>query len=250
MSTPEDQGAPAPAVGGPTGFSWQKLASWAGYAIAIMFILLMIVYMTFIPFFVPFIVVFGGVGWWASRGSRVSAIVLGVLAIIFIAMNAPFIIPTLAVPASLIDFVSTAWILLAAITAVVAGFLAFRSQAPSAAPRTFQRVVAGLAVVAVVVSVISSVTYDNATEQEGDLAVTAEDIEFQPESLDAASGTVAVFVTNNDPTLHTFTIDELDVDLDIPANSTARIEFEADAGDYEFYCVPHEEDMKGTFEIQ
>lgn len=251
MSTPEDQSAPAPPVEAQTaGFSWRKLASWAAYAIAILFVLQMVAFMEFIPFFIPFIVVFGVVGWWVGRGGRASAIVLGVLAIIFIVMNLPFIIPALAIPASLVDFIATVWLLLAAITAVVAGFFASRSDAPSAGAGTFRLVVVGVAVLAAVVSVISTVTYDEAARTEGDLALTAEDIEFQPESLDGDSGTVAVFVTNNDPTFHTFTIDELDVHLDIPANTTARIEFDADSGDYEFYCVPHEQDMKGTLQVQ
>lgn len=249
MSTTEDQSA-AP-VRERTVSPWQKLASWGAYAIAIFFILLMVAYLEFIPFFIPFIVIFGGVGWWIGRGSRVAAIVGGVLAIIFIAMNAPFIIPSLAVPASLIDFVSTAWILLAAVTVVVAGFLAFRGTTASPdGPRMFQRIVVGLGVLALVVSVFMTLAYDDAIKRQGDVELTAEAIEFDPEDLEGDSGTVAVFVTNNDPTFHTFTIDDLDVHLDIPANTTARIEFEADPGEYEFYCVPHEQDMKGTLTVR
>lgn len=249
MSTAEDQSA-AP-VGERTVSPWQKLASWGAYAIAISFILLMVAYLEFIPFFVPFIVIFGGVGWWIGRGNRVAAIVGGVLAIIFIAMNAPFIIPSLAVPASLVDFVSTAWIMLAAITVVVAGFIAFRgaTTAPEG-PRTFQRIVLGVGVLALIVSVFMTLAYDDAIKRQGDIELTAEGIEFDPETLDGDSGTVAVFVTNNDPTFHTFTIDDLDVHLDIPANTTARIEFEADPGEYEFYCVPHEQDMEGTLTVR
>lgn len=248
MSTPEGQNAePVEAQTGPS--PWHKLASRAAFAIALTFVLLMVAYMTFIPFFIPFIVIFGSVGWWASRGGRASAIVLGVLAILFVAINAPFLISTLTVPASLIDFVSNAWLLLAAITAIVAGFAAARSAASEGVP-TLQRVVLGLAGVALLVAMIATLTYDEASQQDGDVELAATDIEFDSESLEADSGTIAVFVTNNDPTLHTFTIDELDVDLAIPANTTARVEFEADAGGYTFYCVPHESDMKGTLEVR
>lgn len=249
MATPEEQAAPT-TPDTPAGTTWHKLAAWAMWAVPVIFILLMVVYMEFIGFFIPFIVVFGLVGWWVSRGGRAAPIVVAVLALLFIAMNAPFIIPTLAVPASVVDFVSTAWLVLASITAVIAGIMAFRHAGPTNDARTLQRVVAGLAVVVVLVSVVAMVTYDEATGQEGDLELTAEDIEFKEESLDADSGTVAVLVTNNDPTYHTFTIDELDVHLDIPAGTTARIEFEADSGEYEFYCVPHESDMKGTLSVR
>ena len=249
MSTTEDEVTQPPAGSRP-GLTWHKLAAWAAWAIPVIFLLVMLAYMQFLPFFIPFIVVFAVLGWWVSRGGRASGVVLAVLTVVFIAMNLPFIIPTLAVPASVIDFISTAWLLLASITAVVAGIMAFRTSAPSNGARTLQRVVAGLAVVAVVVSIVSTVTYDDAAQQDGDIELTTEDIEFSPETIEGASGTVAVFVTNNDPTTHTFTIDELDVDLDIPANATARVEFEADSGEYEFYCVPHEADMKGTLTVR
>lgn len=248
MGTPE--GTSTTPATGDEGLSWRKLASWGAFAIPIIFILLMLAYMTFIPFFIPNIVVFGVLGWWVGRGGRASVIVLAILAVVFIAINVPFIVPTLGVPASVIDFTSTAWLLLAAITALVASLIASRTDAPSSGPRTFQRVIAGLAVLAVVVSIVSTATYDDAEEREGDVTVVTEDIEFQPEDLTADSGTVAVYVTNNDPTFHTFTIDELDISLDIPADSTARIEFEAESGEYEFYCVPHEADMKGTLQVQ
>lgn len=249
MATPEDQVTPTTPET-PARMTWHKLAAWAAWAIPVVFILLMVVYMEFIPFFIPFIVVFGALGWWVGRGGRAAGIVVAVLALIFIAMNAPFIIPTLKVLASPIDFISTTWILLAAITAVVAGIMAFRTSAPSSGARTWQRVVAGLAVIAVIVSMVAMVTRDDAAQQEGDLELTAEDVEFQQETLDADSGTVAVFITNNDPTYHTFTIGELDVHVDIPQGTTARVEFEADAGEYEFYCVPHEADMKGTLTVR
>jgi plastocyanin len=249
MSTPEGQESvePVAAKAGPS--SWHKLASRSAFAIAGIFVLLMVAYMTFIPFFIPFIVIFGSVGWWVSRGGRASAIVLGVLSILFLAINAPFLISTLMVPASLIDFVSNSWLLLAGVAAIVAGFAAARS-AVSEGGSGFQRVVLGLGALALIVSIVAMLTYDEASQQDGDVELTATDVEFDPESLEADSGTIAVFVTNNDPTLHTFTIDELDVDLDIPANTTARIEFDADAGEYTFYCVPHESDMEGTLEVR
>ena len=234
----------------PPGTTWRKVAAWGSWAIPIFFLLTMIVFMEFIPFFIPFIVVFGLMGLWVSRGGRASLIVMALLGLLFIAMNAPFIIPTLRVPASVVDFVSTAWLLLAALTTTIASLMALRSEGPAPGARTFQRVMAGLAVLAVVGSVIASATYEGAVRESGDVELVAEDIEFQSETLDADAGTVAVYVTNNDPTYHTFTIDELDVHLDIPANATARIEFDADSGDYTFYCVPHESDMEGTLQVQ
>ena len=83
------------------------------------------------------------------------------------------------------------------------------------------------------------------------MELSTEDGEFFPESLDAGSGEVSVFVDNADATLHTFTIEELDVHLDIPASKAARVTFEADPGTYEFICVPHEQEgMSGTLVVE
>ena len=248
MSTAEEHGSQTPPSEGVT---WRKVAAWGAFAIPVLFLLTMVIFMEFIPFFIPFIVVFGLLGLWVLRGGRASLIVLAILSLLFIAMNAPFIIPTLAVPASVVDFVSTAWLLLAAITAVVGSLMALRRDTSARSARLFQRVMAGVAVLVVVFALVASSTYDDALEQEGDVALTTENIEFSPENLEAPrSGTVAVYVTNNDPTYHTFTIDELDVHLDIPADSTARIEFQAESGQYEFYCVPHESDMQGKLFVR
>ena len=223
----------------------------AAFAIPIIFLLLMAVSMEFVPFLMIFIVVFAGLGFWASRGGKVSAIVLGVLSVIFIVTNLPFVVPTLGVPASPVDFVSSAWILLSAITAAVAGFFAFRGVDGGDGPRTFARVVLGVAAVALLVSAFSFVTYDDDTKQEGDVEMTTADFEFQPEEIDAEGGTVGVFITNEDPASHTFTIEELDVDVVIPQGASVRVEFDAEGGEYEFVCTPHEESgMVGTLNVR
>lgn len=249
MSTPEDQATTAPAPD--TGFSWRKLAVRAAFTIPIVFLLLMVVSMEFVPFLLIFIVVFSALGFWASRGGKASAIVLGVLSIVFIVTNLPFVIETLSVPASPVDFISNAWILLAAITAAVAGFFAFRGVERGDGATTFARVVLGVAAVAVIVSVFLFVTYEDDTKQDGDIEMTTADFEFQPEEIEADSGTVGVFITNEDPATHTFTIEELDVDLVIPQGASVRVEFDAEGGEYEFTCVPHEgSGMTGTLAVR
>src|SRR5687767_700920 len=127
MAQPEDPttAAPEEKLEKPPPTSWHKLASWAAWAIPIVFLLVQLFSMEFVPFFVPFIIVFGAMGFWVLRGGSIAPALLVVLALVFIGVNMPFIIPTLKVPASPVDFVSTAWLLLAAITAVIAGVMAF-----------------------------------------------------------------------------------------------------------------------------
>jgi plastocyanin len=60
-----------------------------------------------------------------------------------------------------------------------------------------------------------------------------------------------VFVDNKDNVLHTLTIDELGVDLKIPAKANAKITFNAQPGTYQFVCVPHKGmGMTGTLRVQ
>ena len=251
MSTLEDHDTTPPGSQPEAGPTWRRLAVRAAFAIPIVFLLLMVVSMEFVPFLLIFMIPFAALGFWASRGGKASAIVLGALAVVFIVMNLPFVIPTLAVPASPVDFISTAWVFLAAVTAAVAGFLAFRGVAGGDGARTFERVVLGVAAVAVVVSVFSFVTYEDDTKQEGDIEMTTADFVFQPEEIEADGGTVGVFITNEDPASHTFTIEELDVDVVIPQGASVRVEFEADKGEYEFICVPHEgSGMTGTLAVR
>ena len=248
MNTPEDRAtAPTPE----TGFSWRKLAVRAAFAIPIVFILLMVVSMEFVPFLLIFCVVFAALGFWASRGGKVAALVLGILSVIFIVTNLPFVMETLSVPASPVDFISNAWILLAAITAAVAGFFAFRGVDDHSGATRFARVAVGAAVLAVVVSIFFFVTYEDDQKQDGDIEMTTTDFRFQPEEIDTDAGTVGVFITNDDPASHTFTIEELDVDVVIPQGAKVRVEFEAEGGEYEFVCVPHEgSGMTGTLAVR
>ena len=116
-------------------------------------------------------------------------------------------------------------------------------------PTTLGKFALGVLVAGIAVSVLATLTYDDAVAQEGDVQLVAKDIEFQQSSLEARAGEVSVFVENQDATLHTFTIEELDVDLSIPAGKSARVTFDADQGTYTFFCRPHESDMKGLLEI-
>ena len=74
---------------------------------------------------------------------------------------------------------------------------------------------------------------------------------FEPTNLSAEGENVAVFAENKDPVRHTFSIDELEVDLELPGNKAARIEFTAAPGTYEFYCaVPGHDGMTGELVVR
>lgn len=232
------------------GVAWVELLRWSVIA-GIVVIALVNFFAGVIPPLIVFgLLMIGGLAW-LQRATRGPAILLLVVSVAHIVLSAPFTIPSFAVPASAGDYILNLAGLLAGVVAIVAAIAVIRgSMGVSAAPRSIGRAAVAIFVVGTAFSIFSTVTYDSATAQEGDLTLVTKDLEFSEESLDAGAGQVAVFVDNEDQTLHTFTIEELDVSLDIPASKSARVTFDAEPGEYEFFCEPHKEDMKGTLVIE
>lgn len=243
MGTPAEA---APAAG----TTWAKLLRTATI-VAIVDVILVNVFAGIIPPLLVFGVIWIGALVWLGRAAKGPAILLLVSFIAFIALSAPFTIPTLTVPASAGDFILNLAGLLAALVGIVAAIAVVRGLVDTApAARSLGVAAAALFVVASAFSIFSAATYDDAEAKEGDLELVTKDIEFQQTSLEAEGGEISVFVDNQDGTLHTFTIEELDVDLDIPASKSARVTFDAEPGEYEFFCEPHKEDMKGTLTVE
>ena len=241
--------AAAPDQGTSAGPGWVSLLKWSAIA-SIVVIVLVNIFGGLIPPLLVFAVLFLAGVIWLRRSIKGPAILLLVVFILHLVLSAPFAIPALSVPASAGDFILTVASVLASIAGIVAAIGVLRRLAASDAPKKLGLALVGLFVLATIFSVISTVGYEDATAQEGDVQLTAEDIEWTQETLEAGSGEVSVFVDNADPTLHTFTIDELDVNLNIPASSAARITFQAEPGTYEFYCAPHKETMEGTLTVK
>ncbi len=67
-----------------------------------------------------------------------------------------------------------------------------------------------------------------------------------------------ILVRNDDAFLHTFTVDDLDIDVDLGPKSEELIEIPDGSGTYVFYCSPHtstpeepsDDDMAGELIIQ
>ena len=84
-----------------------------------------------------------------------------------------------------------------------------------------------------------------------DVRVVSEDVAFDATALDVDAGQITVELVNRDLFWHTFTIDELGVDLAVPVNGDRQATFEAGPGTYRFYCrIPgHETRMVGTLTV-
>lgn len=239
------------ATPGTAGMSWPKLLRWSAIASVVVVAVINLLAGLIPPLLVFALIWIGAIAWLTMKpGAKGAAILLLVSFVAFVVTSAPFTIPTLVVPASGGDFILNLASVLAAFVGIVAAVAVIRGAAGSApAARTLVVAAAGLFVVAAAYSVFATVSFDDAVAQEGDIELVTKDLEFQDTSLQAEGGQVSVFVRNEDATLHTFTIEELGVDLDVPASKSARVTFDAEPGEYEFICEPHKEDMKGTLTV-
>jgi plastocyanin len=232
-------------------WSWNKLLRWSAIAGFVVIAAISIFGGAIIPPLIVFAVLWLVGALLLSRSSKAAAILLLITFLLFLGLSAPFVVPTLAVPASAGDFILNAASLIAAIVGIVAaiGVLRRRDAPASSTPRMVGMAGLGIFLLTFVVGIVALVTYKDASAQAGDIKLVAEDFEFSADTLRATQGEVSVFVENKDSTLHTFTVDELGVDLDVPAGSSARVTFDAEPGTYEFYCVPHKSDMNGDIEV-
>lgn len=83
--------------------------------------------------------------------------------------------------------------------------------------------------------------------------VVTEGMKFTTTELRSGAGEVTVRLTNEDLWWHTFTIDELGVDLQVPMGAERTITFSAEPGTYRFYCAIPGHDaagMHGTITMQ
>ena len=93
-----------------------------------------------------------------------------------------------------------------------------------------------------------SASEEEAGADGGGLAVTAVGFAFDPAELEAAAGDVTIDFTNEDDTDHTFTIEELDIDVAAGGGESASGEATLEAGSYEYVCRIHPA-MQGTLTV-
>jgi len=86
-----------------------------------------------------------------------------------------------------------------------------------------------------------------------DLSLVAQGMKFDNIALSSNAGQVTISMTNEDFWWHTFTIDELGVDLRVPMGAERTVTFNAEPGTYRFYCAIPGHDtagMHGTITIR
>jgi plastocyanin len=118
----------------------------------------------------------------------------------------------------------------------------------SDAPRRLARVAVAVIVVGVAANVVASATNANATQNAGDVAVTAKNTKFGPNTVTVPSGRVSFFLDNKDFQLHNFHIDGAGSAVLLDARHSVRHVFDLQPGTYRFECDFHD-GMTGTLTV-
>ena len=161
------------------------------------------------------------------------------------------------------DFAPTVVVLGAGLVAFICGPLAFflgrRPNPRMGATITDRGALGGLALVVVALVIVSGVAAIvgrdsvSAEEREGAFdVVEMNDTTFEPNRLEIPGDrAVQLVIENNDLIVHTFTIDDLDIDYILAGYSEKLAELPPIvAGTYEYKCkVPGHEDMKGVLVV-
>jgi uncharacterized cupredoxin-like copper-binding protein len=115
----------------------------------------------------------------------------------------------------------------------------FRHRRPETSGRS-AAVVAQAIIAVFIVALIAGVVSQRASRAEvartGDIRVEMRNTAFLQTALQGQAGSISVAVANHDLFWHTFTIDALHVNVDVPIGANRRVTFDAPPGRYEFYC--------------
>jgi plastocyanin len=236
------------------GFGWRRLQLIASVGVLVSLLVPMLIQRSVEPFLfgmaVPFVIGLLLMLLWP----RVGVVWLGVVSFAELLFTIPFLPDALTHPESMADFLPLFLFSVSTLVGTVAAVPSLREPTDAAADSRRARFIAigsgVLVAAALVVSSVALAGVDSVSAEPGDVPLVTQDLEFRPSAINTRSGSVSVHVTNEDGTRHTFTIEELGVDLNLPPNSTQRVSFEVEPGTYDFVCRPHESSMQGTLIVK
>jgi plastocyanin len=155
----------------------------------------------------------------------------------------------LVVPASFGSFAVSWASFVTGIVGVIAGIASWRGRTAGVMASRVVGIGVALTVVAVVIGLVASLGYNDASARAGDVAIRAKSSKFIRSTLVASSGKVSFFLDNADNTLHNFhLIGVKGGKKDMPANHKTRLTVDLTSGTYKYRCDFHE-DMKGTLRV-
>lgn len=223
---------------------WVRVSRYAALTVVVWSIVLQLLAGELIPAVAAIGIVFAAFVPFLKGERRKLAAAVGGLASIALLGNLPGTIDELAHPDSAPAFILTLLVSLAAVTAIVSGVAALRHSSEEAIRGTVITM-SGLFAAGVIVAFVAAAGVDSALPIDGDVEVVASGVEFDESELVVSAGATGFWVDNRDGIRHTFTIDGTDLEIDVPALSAQRAEFDLESGRYTVICaVPGHENMK------
>lgn len=223
---------------------WQKLL--IGTAIPVLLVSMLIGAAFFRPLLLVSVLIIVGFIL-TKRPGRIGTalILLAFIVTIIVNVGDPGTITTLKNPASPMGFIPRVLALGSSIAGIVAALQVLAgAEGPSDAARKIGTATALLVLAGIGLSVYATATFTADESQANDTQIVARDFQFTEEQVQAIGSDVVIFFDNQDPDLHTITIDDLGFELAVPAGKSKRLALNAQRGVYDFYCRTHP-DMKG-----
>ena len=131
---------------------------------------------------------------------------------------------------------SLAVISIAGFIAAVGSIFRHRKGSSGRSAAVLAQVMVAVFIVALIAGTVSQRASKAETARAGDIRVEMRNTAFLQTTLNAQGGSISVAVANHDLFWHTFTIDALRVNVDVPIGANRRVAFNAPPGRYEFYC--------------
>lgn len=111
----------------------------------------------------------------------------------------------------------------------------------------------GVVATGLAVPLVAGVLDNQPDRDPAGIHLVAENVAFDQAELSASAGSITVSLENRDLFWHTFTIEELGVDLRVPVSAEMTVTFDAAPGEYTFICaIPGhpEAGMEGTLLVE
>jgi plastocyanin len=245
----DDEGLARSTKQTPRGIGWRRLQVAAAVGVVASLLVPMLMALSLEPFLLAMAAPFMIGLLVMIRWPRVGAFLLGFFSLAVLLFSVPFLAEALIHPESSADFIPLVVFALGAVVGVIAAIPSLRQgrrlDRGSRSARTIAVVAGVILFASLVLSIVAFTRIESVPARAGDITVITEDVEFHPAEITAREGELSFHITNRDDIRHTFTIDELGVDLNIPPNSSQRVSFSAGPGTFEFYCRPHVPGMEG-----
>lgn len=246
MNTTE---SPPPTTTSPTG--WRRVGIGAAVAMVIWAIALQLVIGAFIPPVTGVGALFALLAFGLARSDRKWVhVAASLLPLAALGGNLGPILADLAHPEAAAVFTLTVVSIVGALTTSAVGVMLWFDR-PDRASTPLAVVGIGIVVVAAAVGFVAASGVESAVALSGDVAVEARALRFDPGEIVLPTDGSGVWVDNADPVVHTFSIGGTPIDLEVPANSSQRIDIDLAPGTYSVFCaVPGHESMTATLTVE